>query len=659
MNALRTSLGTALLATLVIFAHYLSLGSRLDILSRSHDLILAFGAGAVFLFVALLVESGLLVAGWTSWKDRLTSSLERGAVTLRRLGLANLILFALGIGLFSFLLTSPYNRYLPGMLLRLSIAWLLCLAGAILLKSAGIDRSWGQCLLVAALLLGAGYRLAIFALDISIYPFSLGWSEASRYYYASLFLSERLYGISIPPSVLHPSRYLLQAAPFLIPDSPLWLHRAWQVFLWLASTLTTVGLLAKRLYIEDRFYRLIFAVWAALLVLMAPVYYHLQVTIILVLWGYQRQKPWRTLLVVLIASMWAGISRINWLPVPGMLAATLYFLEAPRDRASVFSYLSKPTLWVFSGTAVAYLSQEYYARLSGNPAELFGSSFSSQLLWYRLWPSATYPLGILPGALLVVTPALIAIYLRLKGRWESFYFIRWLGIGAILLALFGGGLIVSVKIGGGSNLHNLDAFLSLFLVVSAFIYFERFSLEDSSGTRRASSPAPGWIYPASVAAALVIPFIITLDITATRNLPAKEVIYEAIQTIQTEVSAATSSGGKALFISERQLIIFDTITEVEIVPDYEKVFLMEMAMADNEAYLSEFYAKLRAHEFSLIVSEPLRPNYQDSSHSFGEENNAWVKNVAEPILCSYEAKLTLRQVRVELLVPRGTGASCP
>jgi len=659
MNALRTSLGTTLLVTLVIFAYYISLGSRLDILSRSRNLVLAFGAGATILSITLLVETGLLIATWTSWKDRLIDLLARGAAILRRLGLANLIPFALGIGLFSYLLISPYNRYLPGMLLRLSIAWLLCLGGAILLKSAGVEKSWGQCALLAALLLGTGYRLAIFASDISTYPFSLGWSEASRYYYASLFLSERLYGISIPPSVLHPSRYLMQAVPFLVADSPLWLHRAWQVVLWLASTLTTVGLLVKRIRIEDRLPRLIFVLWATLLVLMAPVYYHLQVTIILVLAGYQRQKPWRTLLVVLIASVWAGISRINWLPVPGMLAATLYFLEAPKGRTFVFSYLSKPTLWVFSGTAVAYLSQELYARLSGNPAELFGSSFSSQLLWYRLWPSATYPLGILPGALLVITPALIAIYFQLKGRWKSFHYLRLLGIGAILLVLFGGGLIVSVKIGGGSNLHNLDAFLCLFLVVSAFIYFEKFSLEDSPDAHQALPPAPGWIYPASLAAALVVPVIISLEISTARNLPAQERISEAIQTIQAEVDAATTSGGKALFISERQLIIFDTITGAEMVPDYEKVFLMEMAMADNDAYLSEFYAKLRSHEFSLIVSEPLRPIYQDRTHSFGEENNAWVKNVAEPILCSYEAKLTLRQVRVELLVPRSTGTNCP
>ena len=659
MRALRLCLGITILATLAIFAHLLSLGDSLKILSRSQNLIVLFTALALAILIALLVEISLLAASWTPWKHKLSGWLERGAVVLRRLGLANLLLFALGIGVFSFLLNSPYNRYLQGTILRFSLAWLLCLAGAIFLRSAGMAQSWGLSLLAAALLTAAGYRLAIFTLDISAYPFSLGWSEASRYYYASLFFAEKLYGIDIPPSVLHPSRYLMQAAPFLILDSPLWLHRLWQVFLWLATTLATVGLLARRIRLKDRVHQAVFAVWAALLLLMAPVYYHLLVTVILVLWGYDRQKPWRTLLVVLVASFWAGISRINWIPLPGMLAASLYFLEAPIDRKTIYSYLLKPALWIVSGAAVGFLSQETYKLVSGNPLEHFGSSFSSQLLWYRLWPSATYPLGLLPGALLVILPALTAMYLKLGGRWKGMPSLRLLGISAILLVFFGGGLVVSVKIGGGSNLHNLDAFLSLFLVICSFVYRERFALESSPADRLASSQSPGWLYLASLAAALIVPAVITLDISVSSRQPNRADIAEAIATIQAEVDAAVAGGGQVLFISERQLLLFGTIREARLVPDYEKVFLMEMAMADNDAYLREFYARLRDHAYSLIVSEPLKPVYQDRSHSFGEENNAWVENVAEPILCSYTAKRTLRAVRVELLLPKNPTTNCP
>ena len=54
--------------------------------------------------------------------------------------------------------------------------------------------------------------------------------------------------------------------------------------------------------------------------------------VILVLWGFDATHFWRNLVLVLVASLWAGISRVNWLPVPGMLAAALYLLEVKADR---------------------------------------------------------------------------------------------------------------------------------------------------------------------------------------------------------------------------------------------------------------------------------------------------------------------------------------
>jgi hypothetical protein len=98
---------------------------------------------------------------------------------------------------------------------------------------------------MSAFFLGTGYLAATFWPQISDYPLSMGWSETSRYYYASLFLSERIYGMEIPPPALHPSRYLLQAIPFLINDTSLWFHRFWQVFLWISLPLLTAYLLAR------------------------------------------------------------------------------------------------------------------------------------------------------------------------------------------------------------------------------------------------------------------------------------------------------------------------------------------------------------------------------------------------------------------------------
>jgi hypothetical protein len=106
---------------------------------------------------------------------------------------------------------------------------LMVLLGTPLIKATVPGMGWGMASMLTALVYGLAYKIALFLPEISSYPFSLSWSEASRYYYASLFLSDSIYGLHVPLSVLHPSRYLLQSVPFLIPNSPLWLHRLWQV----------------------------------------------------------------------------------------------------------------------------------------------------------------------------------------------------------------------------------------------------------------------------------------------------------------------------------------------------------------------------------------------------------------------------------------------
>ncbi len=140
--------------------------------------------------------------------------------------------------------------------MRLLLYWLLILAGSGLLAAAGLKRSWLE--LSAAVMVGAAlvYRLALYLPELGTHPFSLGWSEASRFYYASLYFSRQIYGIQVPPTVLHPSRYLMQSVPFLIPNSPIWLHRIWQVLLWVGATTLSTWLLARRLAIGDRFHAL-------------------------------------------------------------------------------------------------------------------------------------------------------------------------------------------------------------------------------------------------------------------------------------------------------------------------------------------------------------------------------------------------------------------
>ena len=72
-------------------------------------------------------------------------------------------------------------------------------------------------------------------------------------------------------------------------------------------------------------------------------------------------------------------------------------------------------------------------------------------------------------------------------------------------------------------------------------------------------------------------------------------------------------------------------------------------MSDNTAYLDTFHDDISHQRFALIVSEPLTTQVQGRSHGFGEENDAWVERVSEPILCYYAPTTTLDAVGVGLL----------
>ncbi len=576
------------------------------------------------------------------------------------------IIYVLSFAILPILVLSPAINLPPSIPLRLVLFCLLAGIGAILFRQAWPRHGWVPALLITSLGYGFAYRLAGFIPDVSSYPLSLGWSEASRYYYASLWLSKQVYGMSVPPSVLHPTRYLLQAIPFLIPGASLWFNRFWQVLLWVVTAGLTSFLLVWRLGLASRRKPLAIALslffWGFLFLFLGPVYYHLLVMVIIILWGFDHNRFWRNLILVLFASLWAGISRVNWLPVPGLLAAALYLLEVPKSGKSVIRYLVPPTVWMLAGTAIGYASQQAYQLLSGNPIAWFGSSFTSDLLWYRLFPNPTYPLGILLSTVLVSLPVLCLIVLRLVNHWKEYHPIRILGLAAILGVLFVGGVLVSVKIGGGSNLHNLDAYLTLLLVIGSYIYFDHFEPEQlvpvpenvPQHKPATSSQVAGIFEAIFLVGTLVIPLYFILNVGGP--LPRRDfaAAQAAFETIKSATQQAADKGGEVLFITQRHLLTFDDIQNVPLVSKYELVFLMEMAMANNRAYLDEFDADVSSQRYAMIVSDPLTTNFQGPHHSFGEENDAWVKNVSEPVLCYYEPTITLDSVGVVLYTPRQT-----
>src|SRR5258708_4109791 len=273
--------------------------------------------------------------------------------------------------------------------------WLVLIqaAGIRLLARASLGASFTSSLLAD----GVIFQTYVIFQGLSDYPFSLGWSEASGYYYGSLLFSRSLYGEQLPLSIWHATRYFLLAIPFLLRGLPLWADRLWQALLWFGLTGLTSWSFTRRLRLGEREQNLFLLAWLFLFLFQGAVYYHLQICIIIIFLGVSARHPGRSLAAVIVASFWAGMSRLNWFPVPAMLALTLYLLEEPLSGARrVRDYFVRPLLWSGLGLAAALAGQVFYFFISGDTdLTAFHSTFHSPLLLDPWLPNQANPFGLL------------------------------------------------------------------------------------------------------------------------------------------------------------------------------------------------------------------------------------------------------------------------
>lgn len=603
-------------------------------------------------FLAMLVGAAMtyLRTGDRLW-DRL-ESLGQNSRAARWLG----VLLAV-TGLFGFILVSwhPFFQRLLGGQQgpRFLVFFLLSLTGMWGLKLLRRQTPWLTALIAVVLVQSVVHLLLVYLPRITSYPFAMGWSETSRYYYPSLFVAEHIYGKEYPWPILHPTLHLLLAPPYLF-DASLWFHRFWQVSIRYILLAAIVPPLLARLKIRDQSTRWLVGLWMFLFLFMGPVYFHLAVPVIIVLIGFSAQDERRTWVAVMLASIWCGWSRVNWYPMPGMIAAVLYLMEVPVAGKNIWHYLLKPALWFVLGTLVAFLSQRVYIALSGIPSsELFYTSLTSDLLWDRLWPNPSYSLGILPGAFLASLPSWLAMWIVLSPRRADWHPIRLTFIFAALLVLFVGGIIVSLKIGGGANLHNMDAYLSLLLIVLAYLVFARYKSESGEAPKPVALP---WFVP-------VLLMLMPVWAWTQFNLGIRTYDAQRTQSVLTElqqyVDQVNAQDGEILFITQRQLISMHMLQGVTLVPEYEREDLMEMAMGNNVLYLDQFGDDMENQRFALIVVDPLNYKIMATDRSFAEENNVWVRRVMKRILCNYREEVVFSEDEIALYVPQEGARQCP
>jgi len=481
-------------------------------------------------------------------------------------------------------------------------------------------------------------------LQVSDYPFATSWSEGNRLWDYSLYFGKERYILEEPfsyPTYLTPGRHGLWGLPFLFLSNPsIVLMRVWDAVLWtLPNLLFGIALFIPKRSSLNPVCRWVMVMWTYLFLSQGPIYAPLILSGLILAIGYHRQRLWQSLIVTALACFYAGISRWTWMAAPAAWAVLWAFIdEVPKQ--GFWMRIKRPFYLGLAGVLGAVLSQLIMVLAFPRPDAVFSTSLSQPLLWYRLWSSATNPTGVVNGLLYAVGPVLIWIIwytIRKREWWDVLKILALLGVLITFLAM---GLVASVKIGGGSNIHNLDMFLVSLVFIVAILMMSEKNYSDF--------PAYAW---ALLAIVLFFPVWNLTRFHSELEIPEDPDSQGAIAEISQVVQDAAKEG-EVLFIDQRQLLTFGEITDVPLIMEYEIKDMMNQAMGHNKAYFEAFRKDIENQRFRLIISDPLTVVFQGPKIAFGEENDAWVEEVTIPILDSYEPIMRFDEHLIWLLAPK-------
>jgi hypothetical protein len=636
-----------------------------------NDLALTFG---IFLYPRLvqevrlyipvsLVSRGVIATGmlfllsllgflYTAWGSRLRegllflrSRLGKARSPLAILFLLTPLLLLYAIGAVDYI--THYNiRFAVWLMALWAAAYLLCAEPGRLvgLESLGIAAGW----------LALASAVALMLPMVVDQPFSLSWSEGNRLYDYSLVFAQNLYNYTgrIPDPYNTPGRYSLWGVLYLWRGLPISAHRLWNVVLLTAPSLILAWAWTRRL--PSAVWRRALFLWiSAFFILIAPLHPPFMLMACIVALFAFHPSPYVRGASLVAASLYAGISRWTWVFSPGAWGAlTDLLLYYPQRKGKWFQRLLPtalmatlgvlPGLMISLGNFTGYISGEL-------------STARQPLLWYRLLPNPTLGLGIILLTLLTTAPLAALLAYSLYSRPAKLDAFQSLALWGSLLGFLAAGMVISTKIGGGGDLHNLDMYISTLVAAVMLSLVSQARLPDVKSW-------PAWALAALCFLALLpahsfTPFNPSAGYHPRLKMPSQTEVDQALSEIQAAVDKY-SQRGEVLFMDQRQLLTFGYVKPVPFVPEYEKKYMMDQAMASNQAYFQSYYRDLASKRFSLIVTEPLKLNLKGKSGVFSEENDLWVIWVSAPTLCFYKPIMDNRAVGVMMLVPRENPTGC-
>lgn len=610
--------------------------------------VLAIFSSAWFVSISIYVVLSIVLAGLLIWGLLMPSAVMERVLSRRagRFTAVRAVLVVMIIILPALLFLGPTGHFLTKPMYRLLAFILVPALVASLIPSdkysLGVRLGFGGIAVAAAYAIGL--RL-VYATD---YPFKLGWSEGNRLWDYSLYYMRDAYdvvGEFTYPNYLAIGRHGLWGLPFLFTGITIFWVRLWDGILWFLPAL----LLGLALFRPGRIKlpwltRIGLILLTFLLVNQGPIYAPLVLSAAVVAFGLDPDKPVRSILYTAAASLYAGLSRWTWLVAPALWAAMICLLESSDTVQNIWwKRLIRPGMYAVAGLAGGILSQFISKLLFPSPELVSSTTLSQPMLWYRLFPNATYPEGVLLALALAVGPVCVLMGWAVWSKRVHLDWLQSLGIAGVLVSTLIVGLVISVKIGGGSNLHNLDMFL-LSVVFLAASFLRKVQAE---GTSQAAVPA--WIY-AMAALLVILPARHVMRVGGPLDLPPDDVVQDALRDIE-DVVFARSFEGDVLFLDQRQLLTFGYIDGVPLVMEYELKDLTNRAMSGNAALFEDYYEDLENQRFSLIVTGHLPTTYTAPRHPFGEEDNAQFEFIYEPMFEYYEPVRQFEDVGVWLLEP--------
>ncbi len=493
---------------------------------------------------------------------------------------------------------------------------------------------------------------------ITNYPFTTSWSESGRIFNAYQIYAPLPSGLHLPWPWLDPGRAILDGLVLLLPSTRIWMERLWIDLLFLIGAFVASLVIVKKavsfspLRNEKArgWLEWLLVLLGVFFLLQGPVYYHVLLGVFAIPWFYNPKKPFLMLMLVLAGSIWEGLCRVNWFLMPAFVAILLYLFTEPFSGKNPWRYLRWPLVYLVTGGLASFCSYYIFIKITGYVIPFLDPRMHYAYFLYKLWPNNGF-VGLLPGITLICLPLFAVVLYAIWKHKQSLHGLRMLAIASILIIFFAGSTLVSLRAGGGYDLHNYDSLLLLLFMCGCFF-----------GLDAVSQDKPVFLEIAPLTNYAVLFCLISVSILFAYHpvlpIPSSKIDQSAaaIRQINALVGKYATADHPVLFIDERQLLVYQMINKTQIFVPYDKIELMEMAMARNSEYSRKFSTDIKDQKFSLIVSEVLpkwlKPYKKGEFAPDWYENNVWVNVVSTPVLTYYAPIYTDQDLGFAIYAPK-------